>query len=293
ACSGGRSQTTPSASRRSALPARLLIARLWCLAMCTPAAAATMAAMVEMLMVPFPSPPVPAVSSTGPSVTTGRAASRMTRPRPVISSIVSPFMRRATAKAPIWAGVAEPPTMSAMASEASCSLRSTRSTTFASASRIPIPLASSTLSLASRRRRRHRFLDPVRAECPCNVQKIGQELLSLRRERRFRMELDALDRKLPVPDPHDDPVSGAGGDFQARGDRPGLDDQRMIAGCDERIWEPAIHRPSVVLDRRDFSMEERGGAHDPSSKDLADGLVSQTDPEDRRGRGETVDDAWG
>ena len=63
--SSGRSIATPRASSTSALPQRLEIERLPCLATRTPAAAATSAAAVETLNVPRPSPPVPQVSSKG------------------------------------------------------------------------------------------------------------------------------------------------------------------------------------------------------------------------------------
>ena len=62
--SGGVSMFTPSAFRTSALPHRLDTDRLPCLATHKPAAATTNAAVVEMLKVPEPSPPVPHVSTT-------------------------------------------------------------------------------------------------------------------------------------------------------------------------------------------------------------------------------------
>ena len=55
----------PSASRRSAAPQAELAARLPCFATAAPAAAATIAAAVEMLNVLAPSPPVPTTSMTG------------------------------------------------------------------------------------------------------------------------------------------------------------------------------------------------------------------------------------
>ena len=57
--SGGRSMRMPSPSSKSALPHLLEIDRLPCLATRTPAPATTNAAMVEMLKVSGPSPPVP------------------------------------------------------------------------------------------------------------------------------------------------------------------------------------------------------------------------------------------
>ena len=56
------SMRTPSASSTSAEPDFDVIARLPCLATGTPAAATTSAAVVEMLNVPEPSPPVPTTS---------------------------------------------------------------------------------------------------------------------------------------------------------------------------------------------------------------------------------------
>ena len=59
----GRSMTTPSASSTSAAPEDDDAARLPCLATGTPAAAVTTAAIVEMLTVCAPSPPVPTMST--------------------------------------------------------------------------------------------------------------------------------------------------------------------------------------------------------------------------------------
>ena len=61
-----------------------------------------------MLNVPEASPPVPQVSTNGPSTSTRRDLSRMVRAMPAISSGVSPFRRRAVRNAPSWEGVASP-----------------------------------------------------------------------------------------------------------------------------------------------------------------------------------------
>ena len=88
-----------------------------CFATPAPAAAATIAAAVEMLIVLAPSPPVPAVSTR--SSRCGRTAStwpRIASAQPAISSAVSPLSRSATRKAPIWAGVASPRMISSITS---------------------------------------------------------------------------------------------------------------------------------------------------------------------------------
>jgi hypothetical protein len=58
------STITPRASRTSAEPVLLLMARLPCFATLRPAPATMNAAVVEMLNVPRPSPPVPHVSTS-------------------------------------------------------------------------------------------------------------------------------------------------------------------------------------------------------------------------------------
>ncbi len=116
----GRSITTPSASRTSAEPHADDAARLPCLAIRTPAAAATMVAIVEMFTVCAPSPPVPTRSVTGPVTENGVACASIDAARPDISAAVSPLARSATPKPAICAGVAAPSMISFMA-QAVCS----------------------------------------------------------------------------------------------------------------------------------------------------------------------------
>lgn len=79
-----------------------------CLAMRTPAAAAIMPAVVEMLKLPDLSPPVPTMSRMSPSLSRGSALERMDSAAPAISSSVSPLMDRAVRKEAISAGLAWP-----------------------------------------------------------------------------------------------------------------------------------------------------------------------------------------
>ena len=139
-CSGARSIFAPSASSTSALPHCDDIARFPCFATRAPAPAATNAAHVLTLNDPLASPPVPHVSSSGPSTSTRAACSRITAPMPAISSTVSPFIRSAVANAANCAGVAAPDISSCMQAAASVSLRSARSTSFAIALRMLVSL---------------------------------------------------------------------------------------------------------------------------------------------------------
>ena len=101
-CSGVSASETPAASKTSALPLKLVIFRLPCLATFAPALAATNAAAVEMLNSLLPLPPVPQVS-TSTSLVTGTLveSSRMVIAAPAISAGVSPLTRKAARMAPI------------------------------------------------------------------------------------------------------------------------------------------------------------------------------------------------
>ena len=91
-------------------PERDDCARLPCLATTTPAPATRNAAIVETLTDREPSPPVPQVSTIGSATkSTPTMRARIARAAPTISSTVSPFMRSATRRPPIWAGVARRP----------------------------------------------------------------------------------------------------------------------------------------------------------------------------------------
>jgi hypothetical protein len=81
-----------------------------------PAPATTSADNVDTLMVWAWSPPVPTMSTTGPSTssTTGSLSASMASTRPRSSSTVSPFIRRATMNPAIWASDAAPARISAI-----------------------------------------------------------------------------------------------------------------------------------------------------------------------------------
>ena len=86
ASSGVIEMRTPNASSTSALPTFPEIARFPCLATLAPAPANTIAATVEMLNVPAPSPPVPTMSITSAPASTTTMCSRMARANPASSA---------------------------------------------------------------------------------------------------------------------------------------------------------------------------------------------------------------
>ena len=130
----GASTSTPSAASTSAEPAREDTARLPCFATVTPAPATMNAAVVEMLNVCRPSPPVPQVSTNTSRSTRMRSTrARITSAAPAISSTVSPFIRSAARNAPTCAGVAPPSAISSITAETSARARSRPSRSLATA----------------------------------------------------------------------------------------------------------------------------------------------------------------
>ena len=99
---------SPSASRVSAVPACEEAAREPCLTTLAPAAAATIAAIVEMFTVFARSPPVPTTSTASRSRVTWTALASIAELRPSISSSVSPLARSATSRAASCTSLARP-----------------------------------------------------------------------------------------------------------------------------------------------------------------------------------------
>ena len=110
--------TTPSASSTSAVPQADDAARLPCLTIRAPAAAATIVPIVEMLTVRARSPPVPTRSIRRPGMLSGVACRSIADASPSTSAGVSPFIRIAMPKPAIWAGVAAPSMISFIAQAA-------------------------------------------------------------------------------------------------------------------------------------------------------------------------------
>ncbi len=100
--SGGSSRLTPRAARTSAEPDLELAARLPCLTTVSPAPAATIDAIVEMLTVWWPSPPVPTMSSVRPGTSMRTACCSIADARPVTSPTDSPLVRSAMRNAAMW-----------------------------------------------------------------------------------------------------------------------------------------------------------------------------------------------
>ena len=160
--SGPRSITTPSDSSTSTDPHFDEAARPPCLATRAPAAAVTIAAIVETFTVPARSPPVPHVSTSGPSTSlrsTRSANSSIVRTSAASSPAVSPLARRPTAKRGDLgvgrvAGEDRPPWPAAIRSSGRSSRRSRRPMTSGHSAAIHPPDATG--ARAAGRGARHR-----------------------------------------------------------------------------------------------------------------------------------------
>src|SRR5712691_1290873 len=287
--SGPRSIFTPSCSRTSAEPHSDDAARLPCFATFTPHAAATIAASVEMLNVARPSPPVPHVSRRSPSTSIGVASARAVRAKPVISSTVSPFMRRATMKPAIWMGVASPRMIVSNAADASPSVNDSHLTSFA---------IDSIITVAARRPPHIwggvRVGDPISRwlrsrRIPRRApDEVAQDLLAFLGQHRLRVELHAVGRVPDVAQAHHGAVVRPCGHHEIVGDRYPLDDQRVIPRRLERVGDARHDAGVVVADPRSLAVG-RHVADDLCAEDLAQALMAEAHAEDRDLPGELFD----
>src|SRR5215207_2840886 len=288
---GAAETLTPSAASTSALPERLVAARLPCLATGSPAPAMTKAAAVETLKVFAALEPVPAVSTKRSC----RALIRTARPRieeasPANSSTVSPFTANATRAAPICASVAVPSSR-ASSSDAASSRRKSSPRMSRSVNWRRGGPARSSLRAGVGRSHEGDVLslrgssDMGRLE----LQKVGQQALALGGEDGLGVELHALHLEEAVAQAHDDAVGRRGRDFEAVRQTLALDDERVVARGGEAVFEPLEDRPAVVANLGRLAVDGLGAAHDAPAEDLPDGLVAEAHAEHRHVTGERAD----
>src|SRR5688572_28894697 len=102
------------------------------------------------------------------------------------------------------------------------------------------------------------------------------------------MELHSLDGQAAMPQPHDLPVLGFGGDQEIPRQRLALDHERVIARGREMILNLRKNAEAVVPYPRNLSMHHRLCPHYLLAERLADRLVAQADAEDRQLAGEPL-----
>src|SRR5215213_4880529 len=282
--SGGGETFTPSAASTSALPERLVAARLPCFATGSPAPAMTKAAAVETLKVFAELEPVPAVSmkhSWRERMRTARA--RMADASPANSSTVSPFTASATSAAPICESVA-PPSSSAPRNAAASSRRRfwpRISRKVNSRNCGAVAAASSVRAGVGRSHAGLSFVCFVSSDIGgLKLQKVCEQAFAFGREDGFGVELHALNFQTSVAQAHYDSVGSRGGDFETVWQALALDDERVVAARVEAVFEPLEYGLAVVANLGGLAVDWLGRAHDPAAENLADGLVAEADAED-------------
>src|SRR6266851_3813790 len=196
----------------------------------TPHAAATIADSVEMLKVARPSPPVPHVSRRSPSTSIGVAIARAVRAKPVISSTVSPFIRKATMKPAIWIGVASPRMIVSKAAAASASVSDSHLTSFAIDSIITVASRLSPHLWGGVRGGEQVWRSPRSRRGPgCSPDEVAQDLLAFLGQHRLRVELDAVGRVPDVAESHHRAVIRPRGHHQIVWNRGAIDDEGVVS----------------------------------------------------------------
>src|SRR5688572_16499400 len=103
------------------------------------------------------------------------------------------------------------------------------------------------------------------------------------------MKLYRLDRQRAVAKPHHLVLIAPSAHRQLRGDALRVDDQRVVATARGRAGYAREHARAVVLDPAGLAMDGSRGAHHSRTERLSDGLVSETDPEQRQAAGKVSD----
>src|SRR5262245_40814023 len=292
--SGSRSMLTPSAASTSAAPEREESARLPCLATGTPAPATMKAAQVEMLNEPEASPPVPTMSTASAGASTRSILSRMAVTAPVISSTVSPRTRKAISRPPICEGVASPDIMVSNPRAASSRV-----------SAVPVAALAITPLSASVTPPSHRCSPPLQ-DFPLRPaaarvlpgrdipgagdrEEVPQDQMAVLGGDAFRMELNAVDGKCPMGEPHDQPVTRFGVDCELWRQPCAFDHQGMVARGFERTIDSTKDAITLVMDFRELAVHQDRRTHDLAAEGLADGLVTQAHAQDGNGSGRLGD----
>ena len=94
------------------------------------------------------------------------------------------------------------------------------------------------------------------------------------------MELDAFDGQFFMPYAHDHAVLGPAGYGEALGHGIRLDDERVVAGRLEALWQAPVHALAVVHYPRGLAVYGLP-AHDLSPVGLSYSLVTEADAEHR------------
>ena len=119
------------------------------------------------------------------------------------------------------------------------------------------------------------------------LQEVADHLMAALGEHALGMELHALYRQTAMPQPHDDRADPFVSlrprrDGQLGGQRVLVHDERVVAGASQRRRQSAKNAFAVMLHSAGLAVHERARAHHFAAERLANGLVSQANPKNRR-----------
>ena len=97
----------------------------------------------------------------------------------------------------------------------------------------------------------------------------------------FGVELHTFDIQAGMFHPHDFAIVGPCGYFQASWASGALDRQRVVAVHGELRWQTGKQTLLGGADDTGFAVHELLGPHDAAAKSSANGLMPQTDPQNR------------
>ena len=117
----------------------------------------------------------------------------------------------------------------------------------------------------------------------------AEQVVAADREDRLGMELHALDIELRVTESHHHPVVALCGDLELVRERLAVDDEGVVAGRHERLWQAGEHSGVGVANQRCLAMHHVGGPDDLTAVDLAHALQPEADAEHGTAAGEVQD----
>jgi hypothetical protein len=114
-----------------------------------------------------------------------------------------------------------------------------------------------------------------------DFEEIVEQVLSLRSENGFRVELNAMDRKLAMPRAHYNTFICPGGDLKGSRQTHAVYDQGVIPGSFKGIWQPSEDPGSQVVYRLGLAVHQIRCPGNLPSEHLAYALVTQADSQNR------------
>ena len=113
------------------------------------------------------------------------------------------------------------------------------------------------------------------------LQKIAQQVVTVRRQNRFRVKLHPKDGVFPMCDAHDLAVIGPRRDFKTIRQRGFFHHQRVISRRLKRSGYVIEDALALMLDHRGFAVHQPGCPDNGPAIGLRDTLMAQTHPENR------------